>query len=113
MYKTEFCLNNHTNGRNTKIEDASYIQDINISTLHASIFGNATRYGDIVCLAGKNNVNGTASFTLPENFRPPAIRYGGQVTFTGAAGTRQLEVYANGRVTLDAYCVFTATYSVK
>lgn len=99
---------------NTNLKNVSYIQETNITTLNSSVFGNAVRYGNIVCLSGKNNVNGTTSFTLPEGFRPSVLRHGGQATYVnGMAGTKQLEINPNGRVVLDAYCVFVASYSVE
>lgn len=99
MYKTEFCLNNHTNGRNTNFEAAKKsssdgkklvadaITQMGVSTAANAVFSTmATNIKKLTCLQnysktvstnGTVNINGTTFYKLSVtgfNFTPRWVK---------------------------------------
>ncbi len=76
MYKTEFCLNNHTNGRNTKIACV----ELDLSA-YGITSGQAVRINNVVIITFWHNTavpTGKAmnAVALPDDFKPTTNKVG-------------------------------------
>ena len=103
MYKTEFCLNNHTNGRNTKITNEVYNDAVSFpeSSLKGILIAYKPKNGYVtVFLSTASAVSVTTGIqytlcTLPAKYRP--IR---DVFVRESEGRGYFKVTTDGRVLL-------------